>query len=509
MDGGSRFVHTGFEDQYWVKGHERATAALLQSVIDANGSCIAIVDDSLRILFVNRAWRELAARAGGTERFCIGSTYPPRGDSVASTSGRDGAAMTEGIRGLIKKREIQFRMEYMTTAVEPVWFRLHAAPFYFPGDLERPMVLVSHEDITAEKEAEIKLEKDRERISRLLDSTRILAWEATVGVRGFTYIGDYAEQLLGYPKEMWLEPNFWVDHLHPDDRQRALAESASLSQATGKYQYEYRMVGKIGRVVWINDIVTIHHDRGIPFSISGYMVDITQRKAAEKTLMLLSGRLITAQEDERKRIARELHDDLNQRMALMSIELEQIGQRLTDKAGGLSGHIQELQRKAMRMSQEIHRMSYELHPSKLDHLGLGPALRSFCSELAERRRMRVNFRQQGAGVGVPADVTLCLFRVAQEALQNSAKHSGGSQVDVVLTVTEEAATLNVSDSGCGFDMNNGKMNEGLGFVSMRERLRLVNGTLDIQSKPFRGTRINVSVPLSNVVTVPPILSTEH
>jgi signal transduction histidine kinase len=188
----------------------------------------------------------------------------------------------------------------------------------------------------------------------------------------------------------------------------------------------------------------------------------------------------------------------------MSIELEQVGQMLPTKFDALSGRIKELQRKAGRISQEIHRMSYKLHPSKLDHLGLVPALKSFCSELADRRLMRVNFQHEGAAGSLPADVTLCLFRVAQEALHNSAKHSGGSQVDVVLSITEAKAKLTVSDAGCGFDMNNGKMTEGLGFVSMRERLRLVNGSLDIQARPLAGTRVNVIVPLLNVVSVRPI-----
>lgn len=507
----SRLSNAAFSNQVWMeRNQDNHAAKFLQVVIDASPAIIAILDSDQKIRYVNRAWRGFAAQMGVlSDSLSVGSVYPDLGLGVVAACNRDAVAIAAGITSVINKSEIEFQMEYVCTAIaEPVWFRVHAASFSVTGLDDSSMVLVSHDNITKEKQAEDLLVENRERINRLLDSTNILPWEADASTLAITYVGEQAEQMLGYSKEEWMEPDFWINHVHPDDKLRTATEAANLSQAGDQYQYEYRMLSKHGRIVWINDIVSLQREKGVPVTISGFMIDITERKLAEKTLMLLSGRLITAQEDERKRIARELHDDLNQRMALMSIELEQLGQTLSNRKDGVSERIQELQRKALRISKEIHRMSYKLHPSKLDHLGLAPALKSFCSELAERRGMRIDFRHEGSSATLPADITLCLFRVAQEALQNAAKHSGKSRVDVLLKISGTAVELNVSDSGSGFDMNNSKMSEGLGFVSMRERLRLVNGSLSIESRPRSGTRIRVSVPLINVVSVQPVTNSD-
>lgn len=485
-----------------------AAPAFLQDVIDAYGENIAILDRNQTILYVNRAWRQFASTNGlRTGQFGVGSKYTDRRIVTAAALARDAKAIAAGIERVIDKSENEFEIEYQCTAVaEPVWFHLHAAGFRLPGHDDGSMILVSHNDISAEKCANGLLVQDKERLHRLLDSTNIVPWEADARTWSFTYIGEQAEKMFGYPKASWFEPDFWNDHIHPDDKQRMLAESSTCMQSGGKYQYEYRMLAKDGRVVWINDIVSVHHEVSKPSTVSGFMIDITDRKLSDDILKLLSGRLITAQEDERKRIARDLHDDLNQRMALMSIELEQIGQMLPNKTDGLSERIKGLQRKALAISKEIHRMSYKLHPSKLDHLGLVPALKSLCSELSESRALHIEFRHDDLPANLPANITLCLFRIAQEALQNAGKHSGESRVDIVLEANNSAIELTVSDAGCGFDMSEGKMTEGLGFISMRERLRLVNGSLNIQSKPRSGTRIEVSVPVTNILPVQPVSS---
>ncbi|HJZ82077.1 MAG TPA: ATP-binding protein, partial [Pyrinomonadaceae bacterium] len=147
------------------------------------------------------------------------------------------------------------------------------------------------------------------------------------------------------------------------------------------------------------------------------------------------------------------------------------------------------------ISADIHRLSYKLHPSKLDHLGLAAAVRSLCKELTDSGTLRVDLQQKGVRANVSKDVKLCIFRIAQEALRNCSRHSGAASAQVVLTQTGEAIRLSVSDNGCGFDADSELIKKGLGFISMRERLRLVDGKLEIYSQPSRGTRIEVSVPL--------------
>ena len=223
--------------------------------------------------------------------------------------------------------------------------------------------------------------------------------------------------------------------------------------------------------------------------------DITHARQTEETLRDLGGRLITAQEEERSRVARELHDDLNQRMALLSVELEQLSQRMPASQSNLRLSINNLWERAQEISTEIHRVAYQLHPSKLDHLGLVAAVKSHCLELAAHHEIKIAFKEKGCSGLIPKDVTLCLFRIVQESFRNVIKHSGASEASVVLVGTPVAIHLSVSDTGRGFDVDSLESKNGLGLISMRERLRLVGGMISIHSTS-RGTRIEVSVPLA-------------
>jgi signal transduction histidine kinase len=224
-------------------------------------------------------------------------------------------------------------------------------------------------------------------------------------------------------------------------------------------------------------------------------VDISERKLADEALLDLGGRLISTQEAERSRIARELHDDFNQRMALLSIELEQLGRGIQEPAKHQI--FERLQRQVKDISADIHRLSYRLHPSKLDHLGLGPAVKSLCEEFSQKAKRNIVCHRIGFPSTLPSDVELCLFRIAQEALRNSIKHSGAESIRVVLVRTRNAVRLSVSDNGRGFNTKSEAMHSGLGFISMKERLHIVGGEMRVYSHPKRGTRIEVSVPLAN------------
>ena len=153
---------------------------------------------------------------------------------------------------------------------------------------------------------------------------------------------------------------------------------------------------------------------------------------------------------------------------------------------------------AQEIASDLHRLSYKLHPSKLDHLGLAAAVKSLCDEvsLVQNGKLKVHFHQNGLPVDLPKDTTLCIFRISQEILRNCVKHSGAEFVQVVLTKTDHAIRVAISDNGCGFDTRSDVMEKGLGFISMQERLRLVGGEIKIYSQPRRGTRIDASVPLN-------------
>jgi signal transduction histidine kinase len=222
--------------------------------------------------------------------------------------------------------------------------------------------------------------------------------------------------------------------------------------------------------------------------------DTTRTRQAEEALRDLGGRLITAQEEERSRVARELHDDLNQRMALLSIELEQLAQRIPPDRDNIRQSIQNVWARAQEISSEIHRVSYQLHPSKLDHLGLVAAVKSLCSELGAHHEIKIAFREERCQGLLPKEVTLCLFRIVQESLRNVIKHSGALDATVALSGSENMIHLSVSDTGHGFAAGSTKARGGLGLISMRERLRLVDGVISIHSTAH-GTKIEVSVPI--------------
>ncbi len=223
--------------------------------------------------------------------------------------------------------------------------------------------------------------------------------------------------------------------------------------------------------------------------------DITERRRAEEEAREVSSKLITAQEDERKRIARDLHDDLNQRLALLSVEMELLGQEAGTNRELALRHIEVIAGRVREMSSEVHKLSYQLHPAKLDQLGLVVAARTFCREVSLQADIGIHFEPQDIPRDLDSGVALCLYRVLQEALQNSVRHGDGAPIQVKLAGAGEGIQLLISDQGKGFDVNHAMRNGGLGLVSMRERVRQVHGAIQFVSSPGKGTRIEVTVPL--------------
>lgn len=223
--------------------------------------------------------------------------------------------------------------------------------------------------------------------------------------------------------------------------------------------------------------------------------DISRRKEREATVSMLSGRLIHSQEEERKRIARELHDDLNQRLALLSVLVEQTSQDPDRGDPEIRRTMTELSARLRELSADVHRLSYDLHPSKLDHLGLVVAARSLCREMGDRYEIDIGFSDDGVPGDLPLDVALSLYRIIQEALRNVVRHSGGKRADVAIECKADTIRLIIVDDGKGFDPTGVEDQEGLGLLSMRERLRHLDGALTIESGPSRGTRLEVEIPL--------------
>jgi PAS domain S-box-containing protein len=233
---------------------------------------------------------------------------------------------------------------------------------------------------------------------------------------------------------------------------------------------------------------------GEPGGILIFAEDITRRKQADEALSGMSQKLIESQEQERSRIGRELHDDINQRLALLTIELDRLDH--SGSTNDLHDILQELKRRVIEISTDVQALSHQLHSSKLEYLGLAAAAKSFCREISEMHHVRIDFTQNGVPRNLPKDVALCLFRVLQEALQNAVKYSGTDHCEVNLCGTSADIKLRVRDSGSGFSVDDAMGTKGLGLVSMRERVNLVKGEIVIKSNPTAGTEIMVHVPVS-------------
>jgi signal transduction histidine kinase len=241
--------------------------------------------------------------------------------------------------------------------------------------------------------------------------------------------------------------------------------------------------------------------------VRGMARDVTDRKRAEEALhqrdmelaeaqRSVSRRLIEAQEKERTRIARDLHDDFGQRLALLTIELDLLQQNSHDLPAEVSSRIRQLGKQTSKIAIDIQSLSHELHSSKLEYVGIAAAMRGFCQEFGEKQKVEIDFKTHDLPRLLSANISLGLFRVLQEALHNAAKHSGVRHFEVRLWGTEDEIHLMVSDFGTGFDPEVAKQSRGLGLISMEERLKLLNGAFSIESQPKGGTRVHSCVPLA-------------
>ena len=248
------------------------------------------------------------------------------------------------------------------------------------------------------------------------------------------------------------------------------------------------------------NLSTITTNRG-PLAVS-FVSDISQRKQAETALRIygqqlreLAGSLLTAQEDERRRVARELHDDITQRLAFLSIELGKLYSEIAEPFEDVRARIHGLQIQTLHASNEVRRLSHGLHPAAISDFGLSIALEEFSQEFEKAQGVRIHFEGLVDDSRLDDAAATCLYRIAQESLKNAVRHGRAVEVRVTLSPLNEAMQLVVEDNGCGFPADSILSRQGLGTVSMRERIRLVNGTLRIDSQPGNGTRVIACVPM--------------
>ena len=353
--------------------------------------------------------------------------------------------------------------------------------------------LVEFVDLTDRRRAEVQLRESEERFRLLANTAPVMIWTAGTD-RKCSYVNKTWLDFTGRPVQKELGDG-WAEGVHAADLEHCLQTYSEAFDRRESFEMQYRLRRHDGEYRWILD-------KGVPrfnpdHTFAGYIgscLDITERKLAEESLATIGGRLIEAHEQERAWIGRELHDDINQRLALLAVELDQWGGQVP-AAEELIAQVRHAQGRITQIAKDVQGLSHRLHSSKLDYLGLATAAASFCKELSAQSKVEIQFRHSGIPRNLSKEVSLCLFRVLQEGLQNAVKHSGTRSFTVDLHGTEESIEVTVADIGSGFEEQEAFSRHGLGLISMRERLQLVRGEFTVKSKPGAGTTIHARVPL--------------
>jgi PAS domain S-box-containing protein len=345
------------------------------------------------------------------------------------------------------------------------------------------------------RSAEESLRQKKEELDKFFSMTLDLLCIASADGY-FLRLNPAWEKTLGYSLAELIS-NPFLDFVHPDDVAatqyaiRTLSNQGQVVDFTNRYRCKD---GSYRRMLWCA-------------AAAGDLIyaaarDVTERHEAEaaiqereRELQSLTGRLILGQEAERRRLARELHDDLSQRLAALAIEIGKTETCVKDGQDPILKHLRGIRDQAIRIAADVHNLSRQLHPSILEDLGLTKAVESECTRFSIREGIEVTFKAENIPATLPRDVSLSIYRIVQESLNNIAKHACARRAAVCLRASETGLQLSIRDDGLGFDPAEVRKKPGLGLSSIRERLRLVDGKHRITSEPEKGTTIDVTVPL--------------
>lgn len=462
----------------WRNFHRTSAAFWQRVTVDAGSTCAVALRDNVRVLVTDVDSCEFMAGTQDLEEYRRSGIRAVQSTPLRSREGRP--------LGMISTH----------------W---HAPHTPTEDDFRLFDVLVRQAaDLIERTRAEDALRESEERFRLIANTAPVIIWMSDVS-KGCSYVNQTWLTLTGQPSHAVLG-NGWTDRMHPEDVEPCVNIYARAFDRRESFQIEFRLRREDGEYRWIVSTgAPRYHGDGSFAGYIGSAVDVTERRLAAAALATIHERLIDAQEEERRRIARELHDDIGQRLAVLSIDLDALA--LAHSAADTDGRqqIAEARDAVMSVAADVQSLSHRLHPSRLEYLGIAGAAAALCREVSSQSAIAIDFQAECVPEGLSRDVAVCLYRVLQEALHNAVKHSGTRKMEVTLRGGTDHVELIVRDFGVGFEVST--EGRGLGLTSMKERAQAVRGRLAIQSDSQLGTTIHATVPL--VQDFPPTSTQPH
>jgi PAS domain S-box-containing protein len=464
-----------------------------EKVVEGAEEMIAVVDRNYRYLLANRAFLKYR----GLEREQV------VGRSVAEVlnEGVFENVVKEKLDECLQGKPVQYEMRYRYPDRGERDLLVSYFPIEGPAGVDRCACVL--QDITERKIAEAALRDSETRFRQVAENIEEIFWITDLEGSSTIYISPAYERITGRSCEsLYAEPKSWRDSIHPEDRPRMEETFDSDPGFTG--DYTYRIVRPDGSIRWIRDRgFPVRDESGEVVRFAGIAEDITENKQAEEELRqvneqlrVLSRRLFQVQDDERRHLARELHDEIGQALTAAKINLDSI-ESIEGSAQSL--RVEETSTLLDNLLRQVRQISLDLHSSLLDDLGLAPALRSLLDQQARRAGLRAQFFATEPLENIDPEIQTTGFRIAQEAITNVLRHAKAQSVGVHLQTEAGLLQLKIVDDGNGFDLaeieGRAQQAASFGLMGMRERAALVGGRVQIISSPNKGTAVRVSLPL--------------
>jgi PAS domain S-box-containing protein len=489
---GYRGVDKDITERKLAEAARLENMARYQAVVEAFDGFLYICSPDYRVEFMNQRLIERTGRNAVGE-MCYRALH--NSESVCEWCVNERVFQGETVRW-----EVQSPKDHR-------WYYVVNTPIrHADGTMSKQSMIM---DITERKQAEEELQKSEERILALVENTSDFIWSVDAKTFGLLTFNAALRQYFTRGHGLEIHVGMTPDQMLPQEYAAQWCEFYARALREGPFVTEYLTSAKSHVLLLSINCLKI---RGEVFGISVFGRDITERKQAEeilkandaalrnskKDLQRLAGRLISAQEEELRRLSRELHDDLTQRLAVLAIEagkLELDLNKMPEKNLETVHTVAQIKDQLIKVSEDVHTISRQLHPTILDDLGLVRAIESESAAFMRRNVVEITFRKENVPDAIPDDIALCLYRVVQEGLKNIANHSGAKNCEIFLKGDDHVICLSVTDGGIGFDPLAVRNMPGLGLSSMRERVQLVQGDFTIRSQPGKGTVVNVCVPL--------------